>query len=213
MVRSSSIDGIETDCMTLGRWILGVQKKYPDAKGDLTQLLFSITTACKTISMAVRRAGIVKMYIFYKSISLKFSFGLSGTTNTTGDSQKKLDVIANELFINNLESSQTTCALISEEDEHIMITTPQESSKYVVAFDPLDGSSNIDCLAPIGSIFCIWRKPENDLPAPEKYLQSGRKIVASGYVLYGSATVMVLAIDGHVNMFTLEPVIFMIFIL
>lgn len=61
--RSSSIDGIEVDCMTLGRWIIAVQKKYPEAKGDLTQLLFSISTACKTLSMAVRRAGIVKMYI------------------------------------------------------------------------------------------------------------------------------------------------------
>lgn len=106
-----------------------------------------------------------------------------------------------------LESSLSTCALISEEDEKVIFTSTNESSKYIVAFDPLDGSSNIDCLAPIGSIFSIWKKPENNKSIEKNYLQKGRDIIASGYVLYGSATVMVLALDKHVNMFTLEPVL------
>ena len=86
------------------------------------------------------------------------SFGIAGSTNVTGDEQKKLDVLSNDLFINALKSSFTTCALVSEENDEIIVVDPDKAGKYIVAFDPLDGSSNIDCLVSIGSIFAIWKK-------------------------------------------------------
>lgn len=85
-------------------------------------------------------------------------YGIQGSVNTTGDEQKKLDVISNDLFINALKSSYTTCALISEENENMIEVETEKQGKYVLAFDPLDGSSNIDCLVSIGSIFGIWKK-------------------------------------------------------
>ena len=88
-------------------------------------------------------------------------YGIAGSTNTTGDEQKKLDVLANDLFINSLRSSFTTCALISEENETLIEVEVEQRGKYVVAFDPLDGSSNIDCLVSIGSIFGIWKMVRN----------------------------------------------------
>ena len=85
-------------------------------------------------------------------------YGIAGSENVTGDEQKKLDVLANDLFINSLKSSFTTCALISEENEKVIEVEVEQRGKYIVAFDPLDGSSNIDCLVSIGSIFGIWKK-------------------------------------------------------
>lgn len=101
--------GLNTDCLTLTRFFLSEQHRHPEATGELTQLLNAVVTAVKAIQSAVRRAGVAKLY------------GLAGNTNVTGDSQKKLDVLSDELFVNMLKSSFTTCVLVSEEDENFII--------------------------------------------------------------------------------------------
>ncbi|KAJ9575999.1 hypothetical protein L9F63_007099 [Diploptera punctata] len=179
--------------MTLTRFVLAEQRKAPAATGDLTQLLNSIQTAVKAVSSAVRKAGIAKLY------------GIAGTENVQGEQVKKLDVIANELFINMLTSSFTTCLLISEENETVIEVELEKQGKYIVCFDPLDGSSNIDCLVSIGSIFAIFRKSEDNKTVLENALQPGNQMVAAGYALYGSATMMVISTGGTVNGFTLDP--------
>lgn len=186
---------MNTNCMTLTRFFLQEQRRHQDATGELTQLLNSIVTAVKAIQSAVRKAGIAKL------------FGVAGNTNATGDDQKKLDVLSDELFINMLTSSYTTCLLASEEQEDIINIEKEKRGKYIVCFDPLDGSSNIDCLVSIGSIFGIWKRESGDdqEPSLKDALQPGNKMVCSGYALYGSACMIVLATDSGVNGFMLDP--------
>jgi len=171
---------------------LAEQRKAPNATGELTTLLNAICTAVKAVSSAVRKAGIAKLY------------GIAGQTNVQGEDVKKLDVLANDLFINMLKSSYTTCLLISEENDTVIEVEPEKSGKYVVAFDPLDGSSNIDCLVSIGSIFAVYRKEMID---GKIGVRDGRSIVAAGYSLYGSATAIVLSMGGSVHGFMLDPAI------
>ncbi|KAH7732191.1 FBP-1 protein [Aphelenchoides avenae] len=186
--------GIETDAMTLQRFVLQEQKRHPDATGDLTNLLTSLLTAVKAISTAVRKAGLAQLY------------GLAGNTNVQGEDVKKLDVLSNELMINMLKSSYTVCVLVSEENETVIEVETSKQGKYIVAFDPLDGSSNIDCLVSIGTIFGIFRKDHDSPVKQEDILQPGRNMVAAGYALYGSATMVVLSTNGSgVNGFTLDP--------
>ncbi|XP_013782647.1 fructose-1,6-bisphosphatase 1-like [Limulus polyphemus] len=192
---SSGSQAIDTNAMTLIRYVMAEQKKFPGATGDLTALLNSILTACKAVSSAVRKAGIAKI------------FGIAGQTNIQGEEVKKLDVLANDLFINMLKSSFTTCLLISEENEQSIEVETDKRGKYIVCFDPLDGSSNIDCLVSIGSIFAIYRKTSTGPPVEQDGLQSGRNIVAAGYALYGSATMVVLSTGNGVNGFMLDPAI------
>lgn len=186
---------IDTNCMTLNRFILKEQKLHPNASGDLTHLLNSILTAVKAISTAVRRAGMTKM------------FGVAGHENVTGDKVQKLDILSNELFINMLRSSYTVCAMVSEENENIIEVEVDKQGKYIVYFDPLDGSSNIDCLVSIGSIFGIAKKMTDGPVTMKDILQPGKNYVASGYALYGSATMVVLTTGNSVNGFTLDPTI------
>merc|ERR1712111_308275 len=191
---SMAREAIDTNCMTLTRFILAEQKKYaPNGTGDLTQLLSSIQSACKAVSTAVRRAGISNL------------FGAAGNTNVQGEEVKKLDVLANDLFINMLRSSYASCLLVSEENDNEIEVETERQGKYIVSFDPLDGSSNIDCLVSIGSIFAIFKKPHDGPLAPGDALQSGRQIVAAGYALYGSATMIVLSTGHGVNGFMLDP--------
>lgn len=191
----SSNLAIDTNCMTLTRFVLAEQRRTPGATGDLTQLLNSLQSAIKAVSSAVRRAGIANLY------------GIAGQVNVQGEEVKKLDVLANELFINLLRSSFTTCLLVSEEDETVIEVETERQGKYIVCFDPLDGSSNIDCLVSIGSIFSIFKKQGDDIPSLKDALQTGRHCVAAGYSLYGSATMMVLSTGNGVNGFLLDPAI------
>ncbi|CAO1433624.1 unnamed protein product [Diamesa serratosioi] len=184
----------DSNCMTLTRYVLQEQRKYENATGDLTQLLNSIQTAVKAISSAVRKAGIASLY------------GISGETNVQGEVVKKLDVLSNDLFINMIQSSYTSCLLVSEENETVIEIETEKQGKYIVCFDPLDGSSNIDCLVSIGSIFGIYKKQSEGKPTLTDALQPGRQLVAAGYTLYGSATMFVLALQsGGVNGFTYDP--------
>ncbi|KAL7075387.1 hypothetical protein ACQ4LE_005267 [Meloidogyne hapla] len=185
--------GIETDSVTLQRFVLNEQRKYPEATGDLTNLLTCLLTAVKAISSAVRKAGLAQLY------------GVAGNVNVQGEEVKKLDVLSNELMINMLKSSYTVCAMVSEEDENMIEVELGKQGKYIVTFDPLDGSSNIDCLVSIGTIFGIFRKNSDGPVQPQDVLQPGRKMVAAGYALYGSATMVVLSTPGRVDGFTLDP--------
>lgn len=127
-----------------------------------------------------------------------------------GEEVKKLDVLSNELFINMLTSSFTTCVLVSEENQHAVEVETEKRGKYIVCFDPLDGSSNIDCLVSVGSIFGIYKKSEESGEsggAVQAALQPGRNLVAAGYALYGSATMIVLSIGRGVNGFMYDPAI------
>jgi len=187
--------GIDTNCMTLTRFMLKEQRKAKNATGELTQLLNSILTAVKATSTAVRKAGIASLY------------GIAGHANTTGDTVQKLDVLANELFINMLSSSYTVALMVSEENEQIVEVETDKQGKYIIYFDPLDGSSNIDCLVSIGSIFGIARKTTDGPPSIKDALQPGRNLVAAGYALYGSACMIVLTTGDGVNGFTLDPAI------
>jgi len=184
--------GINTNLKTLTRFIVEEGQKV-NSTGELTNLLNSICTAVKTIATNVRRAGIINLY------------GLAGSSNTTGDDQKKLDVLSNDLFINMVKSSYSTCLLVSEENDEAITVDPDEQGKYIVTFDPLDGSSNIDCLVSIGTIFGIYKKQHQGKTVEKDALQPGRQMVAAGYALYGSATVIVLATENSVNMFMLDP--------
>lgn len=186
-------DDMSVDTMTLTRFVLNEQRKIAQTTGSLTMLLNSLLTAIKAISTAVRKAGFANLG------------AAVGGTNIQGEDQKKLDVIANELFINMLKSSFEVGVMVSEENEKCIEVQAADRGKYVVSFDPLDGSSNIDCLVSIGSIFGIWKKVCEGPACEADLLQPGRHMVAAGYALYGSATMIVLSTGNGVNGFTLDP--------
>ncbi|OAD56620.1 Fructose-1,6-bisphosphatase 1 [Eufriesea mexicana] len=191
---TSKSHSFDSDCMTLTRFVLAEQRKIPTATGDLSQLLNSIQTAVKAVSSAVRKAGIANMY------------GIAGSQNVQGEDVKKLDVLSNELFVNMLTSSFTTCLLVSEENTNAIEVETEKRGKYIVCFDPLDGSSNIDCLVSVGSIFGIYKKPnESKELTVASAFQPGKNLVAAGYALY--ATMIVLSIGHGVNGFTYDPAI------
>lgn len=179
--------------VTLSRFILKEQRTHPEAQGDLTILLASVQLACKVISNACSKAGIFKLY------------GLDGSENSTGDQVKKLDVFSNDSFIDSLKFSDRVSIMISEEDEE-PIFVKNCIGKYVVAFDPLDGSSNIDANVSIGTIFGIWKNPNPDDPTNiANVLQPGSELVCAGYAMYGAATILMLSMGDSVNGFTLDP--------
>ncbi|XP_068783459.1 fructose-1,6-bisphosphatase isozyme 2 isoform X2 [Struthio camelus] len=153
----------ETDMLTLTRFVMEKGRRVKGATGELTQLLNSMLTAIKAISSAVRKAGLAHM------------FGIAGTMNVTGDEVKKLDVLSNSLVINMLQSSYSTCVLVTEENKEAIITPKDKRGKYVVCFDPLDGSSNIDCLAPIGTIFAIYKKALGEFILVDKDVKIKKK--------------------------------------
>ncbi|RVE67713.1 hypothetical protein OJAV_G00084510, partial [Oryzias javanicus] len=184
----------DTNVVTVTRFVME-EGRRAKGTGELTTLLNALCTAVKAISSAVRKAGIAHLY------------GIAGSTNVTGDQVKKLDILSNDLVINMIKSSFTSCVLVSEENDKAIIVEPDKRGKYIVCFDPLDGSSNIDCLVSIGTIFSIYRKTTDDEPCENDALQPGRNLVAAGYALYGSATMIVLSTGQGVNCFMLDPAI------
>lgn len=185
-------DANRTDLMTITRFVLNEQSKYPESRGDFTILLSHIVLGCKFVCNAVNKAGLAKL------------IGLAGETNVQGEEQKKLDVLSNEVFVNALISSGRTSLLVSEEvEEAIFVQSPR--GKYIVVFDPLDGSSNIDCGVSIGTIFGIYMVKNETEVSLEDALQPGNKLVAAGYCMYGSSCTFVLSSGNGVNGFTLDP--------
>jgi fructose-1,6-bisphosphatase I len=187
----------QTSFTTIERFILDQEQRYPQAPGELSHLLYDIALAAKIIQAATRRAGLVDV------------LGAVGNTNVQGEEQQKLDVFANETMKNALNHTGRVCVMASEEDEGpIQIPEPYTPGKYVILFDPLDGSSNIDVNAPVGTIFSIYRRVTTKGGGSlEDLLQSGRKVVASGYVIYGSSTMMVYSTGQGVHGFTYDPTI------
>lgn len=194
------------DPITLTRVLLRDSKKI-GASGDFAILLNSIQLAIKVISSATSKAGIIHLHGIHGSGNNQ-----SAGINQSGDVQKKLDVLANDVFINALSFSDQVRIAASEEDEEAVVFKGS-SSKYSVVFDPLDGSSLIDCDGCIGTIFGIYKNDEmNDEEInanPQKLiLKKGRSLVAAGYVVYGPATIFVLATEtGGINEFTLDSTI------
>ncbi|MDX9930088.1 MAG: class 1 fructose-bisphosphatase [Bacteroidales bacterium] len=182
---------------TLNDFIIQKQKDFPYARGELSTLLHHIGTAAKMVNTKIRRAGLVEI------------LGKSGSINIQGETQQKLDVYADEVFINALLSSGECCGLASEENQNEIVFTDAfgRDGKYVVCIDPLDGSSNIDVNVSVGSIFSIYRRltTRGEKAAREDFLQPGSRQVAAGYVIYGSSTMLVYTTGNGVNGFTLDP--------
>ena len=180
---------------TLEQFIIERQSDVPGSTGQFSRLLRDISLAAKIVDRDVRKAGLVDI------------FGEAGGENSTGDTQKKLDVLAHEEFVRALRRGGECCLIGSEEHaEAIPIKTNGGSGRYIVLMDPLDGSSNVDVNVSIGTIFSIYRLPEGcDDPATEHALQPGRDQVAAGYVVYGSSTMLVYTTGNGVNGFTLDP--------
>jgi len=178
--------------MTLTHFILEEERRHPQSTGQLSILLHSIEIASKYISSKVRAAGLFRL------------LGVEGSTNATGDVVKKLDVIANEAFITSLKRSHMVNLMVSEENEQV-ITVDDQTGHYCAVFDPLDGSSNIDANVSIGTIFGIYKKQSTGPASENDVLQPGSKLIAAGYTMYGSATLLVLTTGSGVNMFTFDP--------
>ena len=174
----------------LNRFILEEERKYPEASGSLSIALMAIESAAKLIASHVRMAGLADV------------LGQAGKTNIQGEEVQKLDELSNEIMIRQLSDSGQFFALASEELEEPLYPFQGVNGKYVIAFDPLDGSSNIDVNVSIGTIFSIHRKITGTI---DDFLQEGYKQVAAGYIIYGSSTMFVLTTGNKVNGFTLDP--------
>ncbi|NND93826.1 MAG: class 1 fructose-bisphosphatase [Flavobacteriales bacterium] len=184
--------------ITLGQFIVKRQEDFPYAKGELSSLLSALRLASKIVSREVNKAGLVD--------DIR---GVSGMTNIQGETQMKLDDYANEEFINSMKAQQEICGMGSEENDDPIVFEEEQCKmgKYVLLIDPLDGSSNINVNVSIGTIFSIYRRvsPVGTKADMRDFLQKGDEQVASGYVLYGSSTMMVITTGNGVNGFTYDP--------
>jgi fructose-1,6-bisphosphatase I len=182
----------------LSRFLLEEQRKIPGATGDFTLILEQIAFAAKIISREVNKAGLVNI------------LGKIGSVNYFGEQQQKLDIFANEKMIQALDHTGKICGMASEEvDEVIQIPSKYPKGKYLVVFDPLDGSSNIDVNISIGTIFGVYKRKseETENGCAKDFLQPGRDLVAAGYIIYGSSTMFVYTTGYGVNGFTLDPTV------
>jgi len=181
---------------TLARHIIEQEKKHPEATGELSNLLHDLSLATKVISLEVNKAGLVDI------------LGFTGDNNVHGEQVKKLDMYAHDMMVRAMDHGGHLCAMASEEEEDIIHIPPHfHVGKYVLIFDPLDGSSNIDANVSIGTIFSIYKRvsPDNQPGTTEDCLQPGHQQVAAGYVIYGSSTMMVYTAGNGTHGFTLDP--------
>ncbi len=183
----------KNNIVTLNQFISDQQNEFPFVQGNLSRIFRDIQLAAKMINRDVRQAGLIDI------------LGNFGETNVQGEEQKKLDVISNEVFMGLMDMNGACVCVVSEEDEHIHWCPDGKDAKYILAIDPLDGSSNIDVNASIGSIFSIYKRLSSDKPVTEEdILQKGHQQVAAGYVIYGTATMFVYTTGNGVNGFTLD---------
>ncbi|MBI3773245.1 MAG: class 1 fructose-bisphosphatase [Gammaproteobacteria bacterium] len=180
--------------VSLTQFIIEEQRRLPNATGDFTSLLNDIVTACKVISNAVNKGALIGV------------LGSAESENVQGETQKKLDVITNEVVLKSNEWAGHLAAMASEEMDDIYPIPPQyPRGKYLMLFDPLDGSSNIDVNISVGTIFSILRCPEGVTdPKVEDFLQPGTQQICAGYALYGPSTMLVLTTGNGANGFTLD---------
>ena len=184
-----------TSVVTIDRFIIEQERLYPSASGDLSSILYDLVVAAKMISNKVRSAGLADI------------IGAVGTENVQGEVQQKLDLFANDTIVKAMDHGGRLCAMASEEEADI-IPIPQgfKTGKYLLLFDPLDGSSNIDVNVPVGTIFSVLKKEgEPGRGTTRDMLQPGYKQVAAGYVIYGSSTMLVYTTGQGAHGFTLDP--------
>ncbi|MGJ5642848.1 class 1 fructose-bisphosphatase [Formosa sp. S-31] len=185
---------------TLGEFIIENQASFKYTTGELSRLINSIRLAAKVVNHEVNKAGLVDI------------IGAAGDVNIQGEDQQKLDVYANDKFIQTLTNRNIVCGIASEEEDDFITINSQDSNnqnKYVVLIDPLDGSSNIDVNVSVGTIFSIYRRvtPVGTPVKMADFLQKGNQQVAAGYVVYGTSTMLVYTTGAGVNGFTLNPAI------
>jgi fructose-1,6-bisphosphatase I/sedoheptulose-1,7-bisphosphatase len=184
-----------TERSTLTQFLIEERRRHPDSSGELNSLILDVALACKAISKRIASGALTGI------------LGKVGAVNVQGEQQQKLDVVANDIFLRANEWGGQLAGMASEElDEPYPIPPEYPRGKYLLAFDPLDGSSNIDVNVAVGSIFSILRAavPGEDA-APEDFLQPGTKQVAAGYAIYGPSTLLVLTVGTGVHGFTLDP--------
>jgi len=182
--------------MTLSRFIIEQEKLHPEATGELSKLIHDLSLAAKVISLEVNKAGLADI------------LGFTGDSNVHGEDVRKLDMFAHNMMFNAMDHGGHLCIMASEEEEDIIHIPPKfKVGKYVLLFDPLDGSSNIDANVSIGTIFSIFKRitPDGKPGTLEDCLQKGVKQVAAGYIVYGSSTIMVYTAGHGVHGFTLDP--------
>ncbi len=185
---------------TLGEFIIEKQEEFKYSSGELSRIINSIRLAAKVVSHKVNKAGLVDIV------------GAAGEQNIQGEDQQKLDVYANEVFIQTLINREIVCGIASEENDDFITVQGKDAShnnKYVVLMDPLDGSSNIDVNVSVGTIFSVYRRitPMGTPVTLDDFLQPGINQVAAGYVIYGTSTMLVYTTGHGVNGFTLNPAI------
>jgi len=176
----------------LNRFILEEERKHPEATGTLSHALMAIENATKIISSYIRMAGLVDV------------IGKTGRINVQGEEVQKLDTLSNRVLIEHLSGSGDFYAVASEEMENALFPEEGKNGKYIIAIDPLDGSSVIDANTSVGTIFSIWRKTSSDEPT---FLQKGKELVAAGYVIYGTSTMLVYSTGNGLHGFTLDPMV------
>ena len=186
---------MDHDSVTITRHLWETQRGYPQARGELTALLNQIALATKIVSREVNKAGLVEI------------LGYTGQSNVQGEEVRKLDEFANQVIINIMNQSGHLCIMASEEiKDEIPVPEAHHLGKYSMVIDPLDGSSNIDANVSVGTIFGIYPKITKGKAGSKKdLLQPGRQLVAAGYVVYGSSTMLVISTGNGVHGFTLDP--------
>jgi len=187
-----------SEVITIERFIMEQERLHPEATGELSNLLYDLCLAAKIISRHVRRAGLSDI------------LGPAGAVNVSGDLQQKLDLFANETVRQSVQFTGRVCVTASEEDQApVPVPAGKPSGKYVVLYDPLDGSANIDVNVSIGTIFSIHKRvtKRSGTAGLADCLQVGKKQVAAGYILYGSSTMLVYTTGQGVHGFTLDPTI------
>ena len=182
--------------VTVQQHLLQQQREVSEASGTFSWLLSGITLATKMVEAKIRSAGLLNV------------LGDAGETNVQGESQQKLDVYANRALLHCLGLRESVLALVSEENEEpVTFDQDHTNGKYIIVFDPLDGSSNIDVNVNVGTIFSIFKRPSETATLDEALLQPGAKQVAAGYVVYGPSTIFVYTTGNGVYGFTLDPTI------
>ena len=179
--------------LTLTQHIMRKQQGHESATGQLSGLLTQIGVAAKLIAAQVRRAGLIELW------------GATGDVNVQGETVQKLDRIAQDMFVEVLRRSGCVAAMASEEEHEVIEVPASQAGDYVVCFDPLDGSSNIDANVSIGTIFAIYKRKSVDEVVRADVLRPGNEQICSGYVIYGSSTVLVYTDGQTVDCFTLDP--------
>jgi len=184
---------INTDIVTLTRFLTEEQTKHKEATGDFTLLCHALQFSFKSIAYYIRRATLINLT------------GLAGSSNMTGDDQKKLDVIGNDIFIAAMKSCGRVRILVSEEEDEAIAFDEHPNARYAVVCDPIDGSSNLDAGVSVGTIFGIFLLPEDAKGTKEDLLKPGTELVASGFTMYGASAQLVLTMKGGtVNGFTMD---------